>query len=78
MFNVSPLVSNNLFQTLAPFVYASVNEALRKFSPFLYYCQLQLINCCKFSPKVNFFLQSSPYGIIDWVYDIVRILWYMT
>ena len=74
MFNVSPLVFNNFFQTLAPFVYASVNKPLRKFSPFLDYCQLQLINRCKFPPKVNFFLQSSPYGIIDWVQ--IRTVWW--
>jgi len=32
---------------LAPLVYASVNKALPEISPFLYYCQLELLNCGK-------------------------------
>jgi len=32
---------------LAPLVYASVNTALSEISPFLYYCQLELLNCGK-------------------------------
>ena len=63
MFSVSPLVFNKFFQALVAFVYASVNKELRKVSQFLDYCQLQLINRGKFSPKVTFFLQSSQYGI---------------
>ena len=55
---------NNFYQTFAPFFYASVNKALRKFSPFLDYCQLQLINCGKFSPKINFLFISLNLSLI--------------
>jgi hypothetical protein len=51
MFNVSLLVFDNFFQTLAPFVYASVKKTLRKMSPFLDYCQLQLINGGQVLPR---------------------------
>src|SRR6218665_299200 len=33
----------------------------------LEYCQLKLLHCGKFAPKVDFFLQCNPYSIIDWV-----------
>jgi hypothetical protein len=51
----------------ATYVYASVSKALRKFTLFIEYYQLQLINCGKFLPQVNFFLaellaRQNPLG----------------
>ena len=66
MFTVSSLLLNDFFWAPTPLVYASVNKALPQISPFLDYCQLELLNCGKCSPKVDFFLQSTPYGIIYW------------
>ena len=74
MFNVSLLPLNAFFKALAPLVCASDKKALNQISPLLDYCQLKLLHCGKFAPKVDVFLQCNPYGLIDWV-QIRTVRW---
>jgi len=54
-------------------VLLSIKRSLR-FLHSLNYCQLKLLHCGKFAPKVDFCLQCNPYGTIDLV-QIRNVRW---
>ena len=61
MFNVSPLVLYNFFQTLAPFVYAFIKKMLRKISPFLDYCNFSWSTVVNFRQGKLFLVELSTW-----------------